>query len=49
MSGLGVSMSLGMGILKETGLEEDRKIELSMDEIAQKFGVAVKDLKIKKD
>ena len=37
------------GILKETGLEEDRKIELSMDEIAQKFGVAVKDLKIKKD
>ena len=36
------------GILKETGLEEDRKIELSMDEIAQKFGVAVKDLKIKK-
>ena len=29
------------GILKETGLEEDRKIELSMDEIAQKFGVAV--------
>ena len=37
------------GILKETGLEEDRKIELSMDEIAQKFGVAVKDLNIKKD
>ena len=36
------------GILKETGLEEDKKVELSMDEIAEKFGVAVKDLKIKK-
>lgn len=36
------------GILKETGLEEERKVELSMEEIAQKFGVDVKDLKIKK-